>query len=162
MTDAITLRPITDDDLDFLYQLYASTRADEMAIVPWSDEEKDNFLRMQFNAQHTEYQKHFGDAEFNIVSLAGDPIGRVYLDRRDDEHRIVDIALLPQHRGKGIGGQLMQNLLEEAAAAEKPVRIHVERNNPAMRLYQRLGFHKTGDTGVYFLMEWQPGTNTGH
>lgn len=84
------------------------------------------------------------------------PIGRLYVDRRADEIRVVDIALLPEHRRQGIGSALLENILAEAAAAHKPVRIHVEKFNPALRLYQRLGFHQVRDTGVYFLMEWLP------
>ena len=135
-------------------RLYASTRADELAQTPWSDEEKQSFLDMQFQAQHAHYQKHFPEASYQIIEQIGEPIGRLYLDRRPDELRIIDIALLPEKRGEGIGGVLMRNILDEAAIAGKPVRIHVERNNPAMHLYERLGFQKVEDQGVYWLMEW--------
>ena len=151
----ITFRTITDDDLPFLARLYASTREEEVAVTGWSEEEKENFLRMQFRAQHAHYQEHYAGAQFNLILVGGEPAGRIYVDRREDEHRIVDIALLPEHRDKGIGGGIMQDLLDEAAKAGKLVRIHVERNNPAMQLYDRLGFQKVGDTGVYFLMEWK-------
>lgn len=156
----IELRPITEADRDFLYRLYASTRAEEMAQVPWSEEEKERFLRFQFDAQHRYYQEQFPDARFDLVVAADDPrgtpIGRLYLHRRDDEHRLIDIALLPEHRGKGLGGKLMAGVLAEAAAAGKKVRIHVEHNNPALRLYRRLGFRKIEDQGIYHLMEWRP------
>ena len=150
----VELRPIRDEDRDFLCRLYASTRADELAQTPWSDEEKQSFLDMQFQAQHAHYQKHFPEASYQIIEQLGEPIGRLYLDRRPDELRIIDIALLPEKRGEGIGGVLMRNILDEAAIAGKPVRIHVERNNPAMHLYERLGFQKVEDQGVYWLMEW--------
>ena len=151
----ITFRTITDDDLPFLARLYASTREEEVAVTGWSEEEKENFLQMQFRAQHAHYQEHYAGAQFNLILVGGEPAGRIYVDRREDEHRIVDIALLPEHRGKGIGGGIMQDLLDEAARAGKLVRIHVERNNHAMQLYNRLGFQKVGDTGVYLLMEWK-------
>ncbi len=156
MSGNISYRPIDDNDLDFLGQLYASTRTDEMALVPWSDEEKEQFLRFQFKAQHTDYQRNYPDASFELILLAGQPIGRVYSDWREDELRIIDIALMPEHRGRGIGGGIMRDLMNQAAAKGKAVRIHVERNNPAMHLYERLGFQKLGDTGVYFLMECKP------
>jgi GNAT superfamily N-acetyltransferase len=152
----VSFRSINDDDQQFLYELYASTRADELAVTPWSDEEKESFLRFQFNAQHQYYQENYADAEFDVVLADDRPVGRLYVDRREDEHRIIDIALLPDYRGQGIGGRIMQDLLDEAAAASKPVRIHVERFNPALRLYQRLGFEQIADTGVYYLMEWKP------
>ncbi len=151
----LTFRPITDSDRDFLFTLYASTRADEMAMVPWSQEQKTEFLEMQFHAQHTFYQEQFGDAEFNLILNGTTTIGRLYVDRRDKEIRIIDIALLPDHRRQGFGKQLLQNLLDEAADSKKPVTIHVEKNNPAMSLYQRLGFEITEDQGVYNLMSWQ-------
>jgi ribosomal protein S18 acetylase RimI-like enzyme len=142
--------------LEFLYRVYASTREAEMALLAWSDREKEDFLRFQFKAQHTYYQQHFAKTQFDLILLDGQPIGRLYLDRRSDEVRIVDIALLTQHRGQGIGGQIMGDILQEARRAGLPVRIHVEQNNPALRLYYRLGFKEIGDEGVYYLMEWQP------
>ena len=154
--DEIEYRPILPADEPFLERLYASTRADEMAVVPWGEAEKAKFLSQQFHAQHTFYQQQFGDAEFLVIERRGESIGRLYLDRRVDEHRLIDIALLPSERGKGLGGALMRDVLAEAEAAGKAVRIHVERNNPAMRLYDRLGFRNIEDQGPYYLMEWRP------
>ena len=154
MVAEITLRPITEDDLEFLYEVYASTRQEELAVTGWSDDEKEKFLRMQFHAQHTHYQQHFGDADFDVILSGDTPIGRLYVYRQPDEIRITDIALLPEHRGHGIGSGLVREVLEEAAAAGKPVRLHVEKNNPAKRLYYRMSFRDVGDTGVYDLMEW--------
>lgn len=153
MSAEVTLRPFAESDLEFLFRVYASTREEELGLTAWSDEQKEAFLRMQFHAQHTYYQQHFSDAQYDVILAGGEPIGRLYVDRRDDEIRVVDIALLTAHRGRGIGGRLMRQILDEAAAAGKPVRIHVEKNNPAMHLYHRLGFQEIGDTGVYLLME---------
>jgi ribosomal protein S18 acetylase RimI-like enzyme len=132
-----------------------------MAMVPWSSEQKEAFLRMQFDAQAQHYQEHFGDAEYSIVLLGSDPVGRLYLDRRADEIRVVDIALLPGHRGNGIGGELMWSVLAEGTASGKAVRIHVERNNRALSFYRRLGFRVIQDGDVYHLMEWLPGSPPG-
>ena len=152
----ITTRPITEADQAFLRELYASTRAQEMAMVPWSPEEKHAFLSLQFEAQHKFYMEQFPDARFDLLLEGGKPVGRLYLDVRDEEHRLIDIALLPEYRGRGLGRRLMQDVLDEAAQEGKLVRIHVEQNNPAMRLYDRLGFRKIEDQGVYDLMEWRP------
>lgn len=152
---ALVFRPVTDRDLPFLAELYASTRADELAQVPWSEDEKAAFLQQQFEAQHRHYAEHFRQARFDLVLEGGAPIGRLYVDRRPDEVRVVDIALLPEHRGRGLGSAMLRDLLDEARAAGLPVRIHVEQFNPAMRLYLRLGFRLVHDQGVYHLMEWR-------
>ncbi len=152
----LTFRPINDDDLPFLARLYATTRAEEMAVVPWSEEEKASFVRSQFEAQHKFYAESFPKCAFRIVLLEGVPIGRLYVDRRADEIRLVDIAILPEYRNQGIGGSLMNDVLVEGRRRAQPVRIHVEHNNPAMRLYKRLGFQQVDENGVYHLMEWVP------
>jgi ribosomal protein S18 acetylase RimI-like enzyme len=156
MAASVGFRPVREDDLEFLYRVYANTRYEELSVTPWTDAEKEAFLQMQFNAQHRHYQQHFPDAAYSVIMLGEEPIGRLYLDHRDDEIRIVDIALLPEYRGNGIGGELIQDLLDESAETGRPVRIHVEQNNPALRLYQRLGFKRVGETGVYLLLEWTP------
>lgn len=156
MASAITLRPIRAEDDAFLRRVYAGTRAEELAATGWDDAQQQAFLRMQFDAQHGYYREQFADASYDLIEADGAAIGRLYVDRRADEIRIIDIALLPERRGAGIGGRLMRGLLAEAQQAGKPVRIHVERNNPARRLYERLGFVRRGDTGVYYLMEWTP------
>jgi len=127
-----------------------------MAIAGWSDEEKESFLRMQFRAQTEDYARNYRDAQFDLLLCDGTPAGRLYLDRREDEIRIVDIALVPAFRNRGIGTQLLTEVQAEAEADGKAVTIHVEMNNPAMTLYNRLGFDPVGDHGIYYLMEWKP------
>ena len=157
LPNTIRFRPIHDRDLPFLASLYASTRAEEVAQVSdWTDEQKSHFLQMQFDAQHKFYQEQFTKAEYLLIEQSDAPIGRVYTDRREDEIRLIDIALLPVARGQGLGSALLQDLLQEAQSKTLPVRIHVEKNNPAMRLYIRLGFAPVEDQGVYELMEWKP------
>ena len=153
---SIGLRPIQAGDEAFLYQVYSSTRQEELAPVPWTEARKEAFLRMQFNAQHRYYQEHYSDAAFQVILLDGEPAGRLYVARRPEEILIVDIALLPEHRNAGIGTSLLTELLAEGEKAGKPVRIHVERFNPALRLYERLDFRQIADRGVYFLLEWSP------
>ena len=152
----VTLRPIRPDDEAFLFRVYASTREEELAPLQWSEEQKRAFLQMQFRAQHQHYQTYFPAARFDVVVWRDQPIGRLYVDRREDEIRIIDIALLPEFRRQGFGSRMLREILDEATQPPKPVRIHVERFNPALKLYERLGFTRTGDTGVYYLMEWKP------
>lgn len=150
------LRPIRSDDRDFLYRVYASTRYEELAPLGWDDAMRDSFLTMQFNAQHTYYQEQFPNASFDIILKNEIPVGRLYIDRRSDELHIVDIALLSEYRNQGIGSLFLKQLLAEAGQGQLPVRIHVERFNPALRLYTRLGFRMIADQGVYFYLEWTP------
>jgi GNAT superfamily N-acetyltransferase len=149
----LSLRPVTDDDLPFLLRLYASSREEELAGVEWPREQREAFVRQQFEAQHAWYREQYTTATFDVVEVAGVPAGRLYVDRWPREVRIVDISLLPEHRGKGLGGALLQAVFAEADAAGKPVSIHVERFNPALRLYARLGFALREDKGVYLLLE---------
>jgi ribosomal protein S18 acetylase RimI-like enzyme len=151
----LTFRSITDADLPFLARVYASTRAEELAtVVGWNDEQRAAFVDQQFRAQHAHYQKYYPEADWLVTSHAGRDVGRLYIERWPTQHRIIDIAFLPEHRGRGFGEALLRDLMEEAAAAGKDVSIHVEKYNPAMRLYRRLGFKVEEDKGVYDLMRW--------
>lgn len=153
----ISFRPIRPGDEPFLSRLYASTRAEEMQqVVQWSEQQKKDFLEMQFQAQHKFYTEQFSDAELLIVRCRGKSIGRLYTDDRDDEIRLIDIALLPENRRHGVGGALLRKILQRGREAGKAVRIHVEKNNPALSLYHRLGFESIEDQGVYYLMQWTP------
>jgi GNAT superfamily N-acetyltransferase len=152
----ISLRPIGADDMGFLCRVYISTREEELAITDWSAVQKEAFLMMQFKAQHAYYQEHYPGAAFQVILREGQPIGRLYLDRWSTELRIVDIALLPKYRGQGIGTTILEAILSEGQRLGLPVSIHVERFNPAMRLYTRLGFRQIEDKGVHYLMEKTP------
>lgn len=152
----ITLRPITAADMEFLLRLYASTREAELQQVPWTPEQKAAFVRQQFEAQHAYWQENYTDTSWDLVECDGEPVGRLYVARWPDEIRIVDIALVPEYRGAGLGTRLFRELLVEADRLGKKVSIHVEIYNPARRLYERLGFVQAGDRGVYLLMERPP------
>jgi ribosomal protein S18 acetylase RimI-like enzyme len=151
----VSLRPITPADVSFLAGVYASTRADELAVTGWSDEDKAVFCRRQFDAQGAHYRENYPDASFQIIESDGVSIGRLYVAHCEKEIRIVDISLLPEHRDSGIGTKLLHGLQEEARSAGKSLTIHVERFNPALRLYERLGFQQIEDKGVYLLMKWR-------
>ena len=151
----LRFRPITEDDLPLLYQVYASTRLEELAPVPWSEAQKAAFLTMQFQAQHADYQRNYPDADRLVIMRGFEPAGRLYVGRDEVSHCVIDIALLPAHRGQGFGTALMRDLMDEAGRAGKTLSIHVEKFNPALRLYQRLGFETAEDQGIYDLMRWR-------
>ena len=155
-TSPVTLRPATEADLPLLQRIYSGTRQTELANVPWTDEQKETFLAMQFHAQHTDYHQNYADAAFDIVEREGVPVGRLYLQQCPDEVRILDIAILPEHRSQGLGTALLNEVISDAVNVGKPVTIHVEKYNPALRLYQRLGFVEIGGNDVYLLMERLP------
>jgi ribosomal protein S18 acetylase RimI-like enzyme len=152
----VSFRPELPEDEAFLAKLYASTRAGEMALTGWDPAQQEAFLRQQFQFQTTHYRKHYGDASFRIILRNDAPIGRLYVHFGAQEIRLMDIALLPEHRGAGLGGSILENLLREAAQLGKTVTLHVERFNPALRLYQRLGFRVIEDQQINFYMEWRP------
>ena len=151
----LQFRRITEADLPFLAKLYTSTRADELAVTGWTDEVKAQFLEQQFRAQHAHYQQYYPQADWLLTMRAGEAIGRLYIERWPSQHCLIDIAFLPEHRGKGLGSALLRDLMDEAAAEGKDVSIHVEKFNPAMRLYKSLGFVTEEDKGVYNLMRWR-------
>jgi ribosomal protein S18 acetylase RimI-like enzyme len=151
----VSFRLVREADTELLLAIYGSTRADELAHVAWDDAQKSAFIRMQFEAQRKFYESEYPGAEFEIIMVAGEPGGRLYVHRREREIRIMDIALLPEFRGRGIGTQILENILAEGACTQRPVTIHVEAFSPAQRLYDRLGFKRVGSNGVYHLLEWR-------
>ncbi len=155
-TSSITYRPTGPDDDTFLLELYASTRADEMAMVSWSAEQLQAFITMQFAAQQEHYQKKYPMASHEIILSSGRPVGRRYVARLEQEIRIVDITLMPPERNGGIGTFSLRELLNEAVSTDKVVRIYVENFNPSLRLFVRLGFRQVDEQGIHFLMEWSP------
>ncbi|MGH9931912.1 MAG: GNAT family N-acetyltransferase [Pyrinomonadaceae bacterium] len=153
---SLALRPVSLADQPFLFQVYASTRAEEMAVVPWSEDQKQAFLQMQFNAQSQSYQQQFPGAEYSVILYDGVPAGRLTVERTDESILLIDIALLPAHRNMGIGSSLIDDLKTEAQESGRPLRLDVENFNPAYRLYERLGFKKIDEASFYYRMEWRP------
>jgi GNAT superfamily N-acetyltransferase len=150
----ITLRPAGPDDYEFLVEVYSSTRAEELALVPWNNEQRDAFIRSQFNAQQEHYLKTYPAATHDIIVSNGRPVGRLYVARLDHEIRIIDITLLPAERNVGIGSYLIKQLLDDAKQTGKITRIYVEEFNPSLRLFQRLGFSPSEQHGFHLLLQW--------
>ncbi len=153
----ISLRPFRPEDHEFLFQLYAVTRQQEISAWGWSNEQQEAFLRMQFNAKQRSYEMTYEGTEHQIVMLDENPIGRIMVLRRPEAALLVDIALLPEHRGRGIGGGLVRELIEKCNKDKVAVRLQVLKTNPAQRLYERLGFLRIGEDELYFRMERQAG-----
>lgn len=145
----LLLRPICEDDRDFLCALYAEVRSAEMAPVPWPDAAKQAFLAQQFALQHQHYHTHYADAEFLLIERTGRPIGRIYVHRVPGEIRLMEVSLVADERGRGIGGALLRRLIDESERAGADLTLHVEADNPAVRLYRRHGFEHREDRGVY-------------
>lgn len=147
------LRPIVEDDTEFLVRLYASTRAGEQELFGWDDAQWDAFIRSQFDLQHAHYQQNYQNASFDLILLAGKPAGRLYVSRGTEEIRIIDISVSPEYRGKGIGRRLLEALNREGDTSGVPVTLHVEKHNPALNLYLQLGFTVVEDRGFQWFME---------
>ena len=153
--DHLLLREAKPEDEPFLLEVYASTRLDELAGVGWDENQKQAFIRMQFLARERCYPR----ADNRIIIFNDRPVGRILVDRGDEEILLRDIALLTGYRNAGIGSRLIQDLMKEATAAGKPIGLHVVATSPAVRLYERLGFRRCGDeTAAYLEMKWVPPT----
>lgn len=152
----ITLRPVTSADEEFLFSVYASTRSEELARVPWTKEQKDAFVRMQFVAQQQHYPAQYPQANHDVISADGVPVGRIYLDGSGEGLHILDVTVLPQYRSAGIGSKVLRQVLDEAARRSVPVTIYVESFNPSLRLFQRLGFQVAEENGFQLLLKKLP------
>jgi ribosomal protein S18 acetylase RimI-like enzyme len=152
----VRLRPVDDADRAFLVELYASTREEELAQVEWPEGARETFVEQQFAAQDHHYRANYPGATLDVIEVDGSPAGRLYVHRGPSDIRIMDIALAPGFRGRGIGTSLLRSLMDEADESARKVSIHVEQNNPARSLYDRLGFLPAGEHGVYVLMERPP------
>ncbi|HWY74694.1 MAG TPA: GNAT family N-acetyltransferase [Verrucomicrobiae bacterium] len=151
----VTLRAEQPGDEAFLFEVYASTRQDELNLTPWNEAMRQAFLTQQFRAMRQGYAEMFPNGAFSIILLDGRPIGRQVVHHNDERICVADVALLPAYQCQGIGRALMESVLRDAAAAKLPVRLHVVRENRALNLYRRLGFEPIGELGVYQEMEWR-------
>jgi len=147
---------VAGDDRGFLVELYSSVREPELAHVPWDEAARRAFIEQQFAAQDAHYRNNYPGATLDVVEVDGRPAGRLYVHRGPSDIRIMDIAMTPAFRGRGIGTRLVRSLIAQAQASGRKLSIHVEMNNPARRLYERLGFRPAGEHGVYVLMERPP------
>jgi ribosomal protein S18 acetylase RimI-like enzyme len=151
----LVLRAARPEDEAFLLDVYASTRADELALTQWTTTQRDAFLRMQFEAQREHYSQHHPEHELAVVELAGAPIGRLWVARKEREIRILDLTIIPSHRSRGLGTRLLEEHMSEASGAGKELTIYVESYNRSIGLFHRLGFLKAGESGFSHLLSWK-------
>jgi len=152
----LSLRPVSTDDEAFLLEVYKSSRGDDLRGLAWDEERISEFLEMQYEAQQRFHESEYKRANDEIILVAGQPAGRLIVERRDYEIRCVDVALLPEHRNHGIGAFLIGRLQDEAGHGGKPLRLQVIRFSRAVNLFERAGFVRTSETGTHFQMEWTP------
>ena len=152
------LRSSLPEDRDFLFRLYASTREQELSDLGWPAVQQEAFLRMQFNAQQQWYAATYSTAVSQIIEQDHQPIGRMIVQRAPGIWRLPNISLLPEHRGQGIGGELIRALIKECVQSGAVLQLQVVNTNPAQRLYTRLGFIKIGEDQIYTQMELHPQT----
>lgn len=152
----ITTRPETAEDEAFLRRLNIAVRWNEFAPLPLPADQRVALLQQQFDARHAGYRADYPDADFRIVERGGTPVGRFYVHRTKREHCLVDIAILPDHHGQGIGSTLLDIMLAEATHARATAVLRVDHFNPAKRLYLRKGFVEVEDLGLDALMRWAP------
>lgn len=151
----VTLRPALEADEAFLLDVYSGTRSDELNQTGWDDAQQRAFIKLQFVAQQQHYRTYYPQGEHHIILLNEKPIGRLYVARSPEEIRILDLALLAEHRNKGIGTHIIKDLVAESRRTGHPVRIYVENFNRALRLFERMGFSQVDEKGFHCLMQWQ-------
>jgi ribosomal protein S18 acetylase RimI-like enzyme len=156
MQGKITFRVINDSDKAFLKKMYADSRAWEFELTHWSDKDRDDFLNSQFETQDKVYKSNYIGAVHRIIQLDSADIGRLIVSRSDDLLHIVDLTILSSHQGRGLGGDILKSLINEAQGGKVPVTLSVEKSNPAINLYRRLGFQPTGVSGHHISMKWEP------
>lgn len=154
MGPRIQLRPCVASDDAFLIGLYRRTHEEMFNALEIPRDQLEQILQTQFAAQQEHYRAVYPKADFDLVILGSEPIGNLYALRGLEQYVLVDINLLPDQRNSGIGSHLVEQLISEAQAARKPVHAKVRRGNPAWRLWQRLGFKKVYDDGVYLSIEY--------
>ena len=153
----ISLRPAIETDNDFLYQVFLSTRDQEAGFSHWQTPELEPLMRQQFQLQDRQYRANYPQGNFDLVLADDNPVGRLYVHRNQTEIRLIDIALLPEYRQRGIGRQLLNELVVEADNTTLPLTLHVECNNPVIDFYRRLGFQQQGETDdLYYFMRREP------
>jgi RimJ/RimL family protein N-acetyltransferase len=153
----ITLRPVVDADREFLLAVYAAGRETELAMVPWDDTMKRVFVEHQYQAQDEHYRTYYAGATHEVIVVAGEMGGRLYLERTEKHIAILDIGVVPAFRKRGIATEIVRRLQDEAATGQKLVRIYIEAFNPAAKLFNELGFEMVEDDGGLRRFEWKLG-----
>ena len=144
------------DDGEFLFKVYASSRAEEIGPWGWTKEQQLQFLRMQHVAQQEAYQRQYPGLQYKIIFQYENKVGRVAISELNEELVLVDIILLPEFQHKGIGSWIVGELQQEAVQKKKLIRLNVLANSQAQQLYERFGFQVVANGEVYSSMKWLP------
>ncbi|MEQ1920902.1 MAG: GNAT family N-acetyltransferase [Pyrinomonadaceae bacterium] len=158
MSTDITLRPAADGDHEFLLDVYQISREAELSMTPWDDAQKRAFAAHQLAAQTYTYRVKYPNATHDVILWDGKPAGRLYVDRGIAQIAILDITILHEHRGQGIGTTIVRCLQKEAATTNSSVRIYLEHSNPSQKLFRKLGFEAVPDDGIDLRFEWKVDT----
>jgi GNAT superfamily N-acetyltransferase len=144
MPEEITLRPATSGDREFLYTVVRESMGEyiEQTFGAWDEK-----------AQLARFDTSTPPEAHEIVLLDGEPIGCLKVRHTPVAVHLDRVFLLPPFQRRGIGTRLIQEQIGVAAAKDLPLRLQLLRVNPARRLYERLGFRLTGQTGTHYLME---------
>lgn len=152
----VKLRSVEERDGSFIEMVYRSTREAELKLTDWTEQQKKAFIMMQSMAQLAEYKEKFPGADFQVIVYKKKDAGRFYTWENENEIRLIDITLLPQFRGKGIGNYLLMELIKRSKKTQKKISLHVEAINPALQLYLRMGFVHIKNNGRHYYMERNP------
>lgn len=156
LTERVWLRPVVlPDDEEFLQDVYATTRED-VNLVPWDENLKREFILMQYRAQKAHYAEYYPRSDHYIILFDGRPAGRYWIDYGREDVRFVDMAVLPEFRGQGIGTVLFKDALKHAREMGLPAILHVIKGHRSIPMYKRMGFRFAGDNGAHDKMEWRP------
>lgn len=150
----VSLRPQTEADLPFVEELVIAVREDEPGFRHLLPDERVRLLKEQHQLQWSHYRKVFPAAHFLLILADGQPVGRFYLDHAADHLRVIELSILPDYQGHGIGRRLMETIQAEAARRRHPVRLSVVNGNPVERFYATLGFVRDGLNGSHLRMRW--------
>lgn len=160
---SVDLVPVRSEDREFLLTVYEAAREIELSIMPWNAEQKRVFAANQFAAQLDYYTKEFPGAKHDLIimSITGQRVGRVYVDRTSERIIILDITVLPEFRRRGIGSTIVDDLIDEAARSEKSVQVYVESFNPSLSFFQSRGFVIEHNDGVKLRLLCSPDVSDG-
>jgi ribosomal protein S18 acetylase RimI-like enzyme len=156
----ISFKTISPSDQSFIEKLYRSTREKELSITNWPEDQKQRFCIMQSIAQEADYKKNYKDASYQLILYKNKAAGRLYLWETDKEIHIIDISLLPEFQGKGIGRQILTDIIQSAKEKNKIVALRVVPDNPAKKLYEKLGFNTISKEATRDYMECNPGSGS--
>jgi len=141
------LRPATQDDEDFAWQIFKLTMQESIAAVwgGWDDVRWNTFFRRHYQLSLT-----------RIIVVDGRDVGIRRVEERPDEVWLDTVEIAPEQQGRGLGSTIVRAVLADARSRNRAVGLQVNRANRARLLYERLGFIEVGSTDTHHLMRAEP------